>query len=206
MPQTEAVNLLCFDGWICGFGTPSGHRFVAGVWAQSPFGSFADVMWQRPDGRRVLLAPNKAVRDFVARTYRFDDAVVTPVFFSHVGPTWTVRAEPVSLSITPGRRDVVGVLLASIPRPVRRSRHFAALADFPASRILPGVRTRGVSPGGNRQWYCAQDHRPLVRGRAWLGADSLGDAQAIDPPVTFGFSSAPSRPAWVRVRTYLEGP
>lgn len=193
-----------FDGWICGFGTPSGHRFVTGVWARSPFGTFADVMWEQPDGTRVLLAPNERVRDFVASTYRFDETVVTPVFFSHVGQTWTVRADPVSLSITPGGRDLVGRLLAVVPSPLRRSRAFATIADLPASRIMPGVHTRGIAPGGNHQWYCAQDHRPLARGRAWLHADSLGDAQPIDPPVTFGFSSAPSKPAWVRVVTYIE--
>ncbi|MEO6714490.1 MAG: hypothetical protein ABIM89_13800, partial [Mycobacteriales bacterium] len=187
-----------------GFGTASGHRFVAGVWARSPFGPFADIMWEQPDGRRVLIAPNDQIRDFVASTYRFDDTIVTPVYFSHVGATWTVRAEPVSLSLTPGRPDLVGWLLAAVPRPIRRSRLFAQAADWPAKRVLPGVRTAGVAPGGNRQWYCAQDHRPLVRGAAWLHADPLGAAQPIDPPVTFGFSSTPSRPAWVRVVTYLE--
>ena len=195
---------LRFDGWICGFGTPSGHRFVTGVWAHSPFGTFADVMWERPDGRRVLLAPTAKIRDFVASTYRFDETVLTPVQFGHVGATWTVRAAPVSLSVTPGRRGLIGGLLAVVPGPVRRSRLCATVAEVPASKLLPGVHTRGTSPGGNKQWYCAQDHRPLARGHAWLYADSLGAAQAIDPPVTFGFSSAPSQPTWVRVVTYIE--
>ena len=198
------MKTLRFDGWICGFGTPSGHRFVTGVWARSPFGTFADIMWEQPDGTRVLLAPTEQTRDFVAATYRFDQTVVTPVYFNQVGETWTVRADPISLSITPGRRDVIGGLLSLVPGPLRKARAWAALADYPASRILPGVRTRGIAPGGNRQWYCAQDHRPLSRGRAWLHADSLGAAQPIDPPVTFGFSSAPSAPAWVRVVTYVE--
>lgn len=198
------MNVLRFDGWICGFGTPSRHRFVAGVWARSPFGAFADVMWEDPDGQRVLLAPTERIRDFVAGTYRFDDTVVTPVFFSRVGATWTVRAEPVSLSITPGKRDGIGRVLAAVPIPLRRSRAFATLTDIPAGRLLPGVRTKGTAPGGNRQWYCAQDHRPLAHGAAWLNAESLGVARAIEPQVTFGFSGAPRRPAWVRMVTYLE--
>lgn len=196
--------MLRFDGWVCGFGTPSRHRFVAGVWARSPFGAFADVMWEQPDGRRVLLAPTARIRDLVAGSYRFDETVVTPVYFSRVGMTWTVRADPVSLSLTPGPRDAVGRVLAAVPGPLRRSRTFAALTDVPARRILPGVRTKGTAPGGGRQWYCAQDHRPLVNGAAWLQAESLGAARPISPPVTFGFSSAPGRPAWVRLVTYLE--
>jgi hypothetical protein len=198
------MNLLRFDGWICGFGTSSRHRFVVGVWVRSPFGAFADVMWEDPDGRRVLLAPTEPIRDFIAGTYRFDSTAITPVFFSRVDATWTVRAEPVSLSITPGKRDGIGRALGVVPSPLRRSRFFAGITDFPARRLLPGVRTKGTAPGGNRQWYSAQDHRPLEHGAAWLNAESLGVARAIDPQVTFGFSGAPRRPAWVRVVTYLE--
>jgi hypothetical protein len=152
----------------------------------------------------VLLAPTERIRDFVAGTYRFDETVVTPVFFSRAGPTWTVRAEPVSLSITPGKRDGIGHALAVVPIPLRRARAFASLTDFPARRLLPGVRTKGTAPGGQQQWYCAQDHRPLAHGAAWLNAESLGAARAIEPRVTFGFSGAPRRPAWVRMVTYVE--
>jgi hypothetical protein len=33
-----------FDGHIAGIGTASGLRAVVGIWQQSPFGPFADVM------------------------------------------------------------------------------------------------------------------------------------------------------------------
>ncbi|MGW5372453.1 hypothetical protein ACWES4_30080, partial [Streptomyces sp. NPDC004011] len=48
---------LRFDGWIAGAGTSSGTRLVLGHWLRSPFGPFSDVMLERADGHRLLLAP-----------------------------------------------------------------------------------------------------------------------------------------------------
>ncbi len=63
---------LVFSGHIAGFGTAAGVRLVIGRWAESPFGSFADVMVQTADDERVLLAPSAQVADFVSSTYHFD--------------------------------------------------------------------------------------------------------------------------------------
>jgi hypothetical protein len=54
-----------YQGRIAGVGTTSGVRLVVGNWAHTPLGSFADVMVERPDGHRVLLAPSAAVRDVI---------------------------------------------------------------------------------------------------------------------------------------------
>ena len=62
-----------FSGQIAGMGSEEGTRVVIGRWADSPFGSFADVMIERPDGHRVLLAPTTQVATFVAQTYTFDE-------------------------------------------------------------------------------------------------------------------------------------
>ena len=66
------ASVLRFHGRIAGWGTASGTRVVVGRWDASPFGAFADVMVERPDGERVLLAPSRDVADLVAATYRFD--------------------------------------------------------------------------------------------------------------------------------------
>lgn len=68
-----------FDGCIAGIGTVSGLRAVVGHWPRSPFGPFSDVMVERPDGHRVLLAPSAEVAEFVGSTYRFDEVRVVPV-------------------------------------------------------------------------------------------------------------------------------
>ena len=63
---------LVFTGSIAGLGPAAGVRLVVGVWAESPFGAFADVMVQTRDDHRILLAPNSRVADFIASTYAFD--------------------------------------------------------------------------------------------------------------------------------------
>ena len=70
---------LLFRGRIAGWGTTSGTRVVVGRWDVSPFGAFADVMVERPDGERVLLAPTAEVAALVASTYTFDRVEVVPV-------------------------------------------------------------------------------------------------------------------------------
>src|SRR5918998_867562 len=72
-------RLARFDGEIAGFGTATGHRVVVGRWTGSPFGPFADVMHEAPDGTRTLLAPGDEIAGYVAATYRFDRVVVVPV-------------------------------------------------------------------------------------------------------------------------------
>ncbi len=67
-----------FDGFIAGLGTAAGLRVVLGHWPRSPFGAFSDVMVERPDGHRMLLAP-PAVAGFVASTYTFDEVCHVPV-------------------------------------------------------------------------------------------------------------------------------
>jgi hypothetical protein len=68
-----------FDGYIAGIGTAMGLRVVVGRWPRSPFGPFTDVMVERPDGHRILIAPTHAIAEFVAQTYFFDDVLVVPV-------------------------------------------------------------------------------------------------------------------------------
>ncbi len=47
-----------FEGYIAGLGSTSGTRLVVGCWERSPLGAFADLMIERPDGHRLLIAPS----------------------------------------------------------------------------------------------------------------------------------------------------
>ena len=114
---------LRFDGWIAGVGTGSGTRVVVGHWVRSPYGAFSDVMVQRPDGHRILLAPRPEVADLVASTCIFDEVTLTDVIVTHDASTWTVTAGPLALRFHPGRRSALGLLLRAVhhrwpvPRP-----------------------------------------------------------------------------------------
>ncbi|UQU61234.1 hypothetical protein COUCH_19390 [Couchioplanes caeruleus] len=197
---------LRFDGTIAGIGTRSGVRVVVGTWPRSPFGLVADVMIERPDGHRLLVAPTPELARFVADTYAFDDVRIAPVTVTDAGDRWTaVAAGPLELRFRVGRRGWLGVLLRAVPAPLARRPAWCAAVDLPARLVLPGVRTRGSAGGGRREWYGAQDVHPIVEAAARLDGHDLGPLAPVDPPVRFGFGSTPRRPVLVRVTTTVAG-
>lgn len=194
-----------FEGRIIGIGSSSGVRLVIGQWDRSPLGSFADVMVQVPSGQRVLLAPTQAVAEFVCDTYVFDDVQVMPVVAEWtpepIGGTCSVRCSSLDLVVRVGGRTPLGRLLGLLPAPLATAPAFARAVDPIARRVLPGVRTAGVARLGRREFYGARDVRSMtgIQGR-YAGAD-LGTLADVWPPVTFGFSSVPRRPAMTTVVT-----
>ncbi|MFE5187996.1 hypothetical protein [Streptomyces sp. NPDC056628] len=195
---------LRFDGWIAGLGTTSGVRVVVGHWPASPFGPFSDVMLERADGERLLLAPTPETADFIGSTYTFDTVRIVPVDVTVAGRVWTVTAGPLRLRFATGRRTVLGLLLRAVPAPLARRPVWSALTDRPARLLMPGVRTRGSAGGGRREWYGARDLRPVTSLSATFEARDLGASAPVEPPVRFGFGSVPRRPAVTRVTTTVE--
>ena len=197
-------SVVVFDGAIAGIGTASGTRLVIGMWPSSPLGSIADVMVERPDGRRLLLAPSAEVADFVAATYRFDEIQLVPVIYRRSGRAWTVTAGPLHVELSIAGRGPLGLLLRAVPRRLAVARWWGSLLDPIARVVMPGVRTRGTAGGGRREWYAALDlHRIRSAAVSWDGRD-LGRLTDVTPPVRFGFGSTPARPSLVRVRTTID--
>lgn len=192
---------LRFDGWIAGLGTSSGTRVVVGHWPRSPFGSFSDVMLERADGERLLLAPTPETADFVSGTYVFDTVRVVPVQVGVDDGTWTVTAGPLVLRFSTGRRGALGFLLRAVPGALAGRPAWSALTDLPARVLMPGVRTRGSAGAGRREWYGAQDLWPIRAASAAFEGRDLGGLAPVDPPVRFGFGSVPRSPALTRVTT-----
>src|SRR5690554_2337674 len=124
---THPTRAWRFTGRIAGWGTASGWRFVLGAWWQSPLDTFADVMVERPDGERVLLAPTAEVAEFVAATYHFDTTVLVPVTVTlpdgqplagtatTTGQTWQLDAGPLAARLRVGPRPPLGQLLRTMP-------------------------------------------------------------------------------------------
>lgn len=189
-----------FQGSICGVGTASGVRLVVGRWEVSPFGSFADVMVERADGSRLLLAPTQEVGDYVAGIYGFDEVRVVPVETTLSPDRLHVAAGPLVADVVLGRRTRWGHLLRLVPRPLARSPHWAALVDPIAARLVDGVRTRGRTPGGEER-YAATDWHAVTSVRATWDGEDLGALSPVDPPVRFGFGSTPREPSIVEVVT-----
>ena len=193
-----------FDGWIAGVGSAGGLRVVVGHWLRSPLGAFSDVMVERADGHRILIAPAPDVADYVAATYRFDEVCLAPVDVSVDGAWWRVAAGPLDLRFAVGGRPPLGVALRAVPRPLATSPGWLRAADLVARRVLPGVRTVGTAGGGRRERYAALDLRRIVAAAVrWEGEDQ-GALARVEPPVRFGFGSTPADPSVVRIVTLVE--
>jgi hypothetical protein len=199
------MAVITFDGHIMGASFASGDRIVAGRWSRSPFGAFADVMWCRPDGRRVLLAPDERVRDFVAGHYAFDELAIDDVRVERAGDgAIEATAGPVRLVLRARPPGPASTLLTMRPRRLRTWRPWISLEDLalrpfvqPLFAAAAGVRTTGVTFAGAREWYAIHDLREADAEASIDGVD-LG-APAACEPAGFGFSEFPSQPAIVRV-------
>ncbi|MCM0638038.1 hypothetical protein [Cellulomonas wangsupingiae] len=199
---------VVLDGHIAGAGSQEGTRLVVGRWHRSPVGRFADVMVERPDGTRVLLAPRDDVVGLVTRLYTFDDVRVVEVAVvpDPAARAWTVTAGPLRARLVLGRRTATGRLLGLVPRAVVGARATGGLVDAVARTAVRGVRTRGRGRDGSLEVYAARDQHALVALDAqWDGRD-LGGLRPVEPPVRFGFSSVPARPSVTALRVTIEAP
>ncbi|GIF39023.1 hypothetical protein [Actinoplanes xinjiangensis] len=194
---------LRFDGWIAGLGTTGGTRLVVGHWPGSPFGPVTDVMVEQPGGHRLLLAETAELARFVARTYTFDEVRVVPITVDRSPAAWTVTAGPLHLRFTTGGRGVLGRLLHAVPAALARHLLWVRLIDPPA-RLLRGVRTYGSAGNGRREWYAVRDLHHVTTATAVFDGTDLGRLAPVDPPVRFGFGSAPRSPSLVRITTTVE--
>lgn len=198
-----APTVLRFHGRIAGFGTGSGVRIVVGMWPRSPLGSFADVMVERPDGHRILLAPSQAVADFVATTYTFDEVRIVPVSYHKRGREVTVNAGPLDVWLTVGDISPLGRLLRLVPKRLATRPAWLRLIDPVARVLVAGARTAGSAGQGRREYYGVTSARAIGGLTAHWDGDDLGGLERLHPPVTFGFGSAPASPHIVEVTTTI---
>lgn len=172
---------------------------MVGTWRTSPVGPLDDLMWARPDGRRVLVASTEEGAGYVSSVYGFDDVVVGPLKVTLDGRFLHLQAAGLRLEVhlTGGR--AVGL-------PWARPAWFTRRVEGPIARRLLGVNTYGVSPSGVHEWYRAVSLRRLVAGWASLDGADLGPLRPIDPAAGFGFSEPPRFPSMVGVEPLLERP
>jgi hypothetical protein len=156
-------------------------------------------MWARPDGERVLLVDGEVGARFITGVYAFDRVEVVPVVGSVGDRSVELTAGPVALSLSagPGWR---------LPLGRWRPPWLTRWVEGPVAALAMGVRTYGVSPTGVREWYRADEYRPLVAGAASVEGVSCGALVPFGRPAGFGFSEPPRRPAMVKVRPRLHDP
>lgn len=194
-----------FKGHIAGLGSTSGLRAVVGIWHESPFGAFADVMVQEPTGHRTLLAPNREVADFIAGTYSFDSVDVVDVAASLTAEALTVDAGPLAVRAGLGKRPLLGWGLRAVPRPLAVQPRWLRLVGPLAGLLSPGARTSGTAGSGRVEYYGVTDLRRITTGTLQFSGRDAGTLAAVRPPVTFGFSSVPPQPSLATVQTTIVG-
>jgi len=174
---------------------------VIGTWRASPIGPLDDLMWARPDGRRILVAATDEGAGYVSGVYTFDHVVVGPLDVRLDGRRIDLRADVDGLGLALHLR--AGRAIA-VPWP--RPAWFTRWIEGPIARRVFGVRTYGVSPTGVEEWYRAVSYRRLLDGSASIDGRDLGPLGDIDPPIGFGFSEPPRRPTMVGVHPLLRRP
>lgn len=200
------MTRVAFTGHIAGFGSGAGVRFVVGVWQDSPFGSFADVMVQTADDARLLLAPSAEVAEFISATYSFDDIQIVPVTARLQPDQLSVTAADLELSVGLGGPAPVDRLLRWVPGFLATAPWWLRVIDPIASRVVPGVHTAGSAGNGRREFYGVRRSRRITGLSGQFRGTSLGGLAALSPPVAFGFSSAPPAPQLVSVTTTIDLP
>ncbi len=158
-----------------------------------------DVMWARPDGERVLVAGRPDVADLVSGIYHFDRVEILALTVTFDGRNLELEAGGVALTMRGGAGW-------RLPFAGARPPWFTRWVEGWIARPLLGVRTYGVSPTGVRQWYRAEEYRPVTEARASLDGVDLGPHGPFIVPVRFGFSGPPRRPSMVRLRSLLIDP
>lgn len=181
-------------GTISSAGFAGGHRFVIGCWAESPIGSFGDVMWIRPNGHRVLIVAGDEAAQFVTSIYGFDETLVTDLVVTSDGRTTNAATDSL-------RIELVGGPARQLPS--RRPLGFTRFVERPIARALMGVNTYGTSPLGVREWYQATAWRWVRSGSASLDGASLGVPGTFTRGANVGFSDPPRRPSIVSVKVAI---
>ncbi|QIV85416.1 hypothetical protein EXE63_19615 [Mycolicibacterium frederiksbergense] len=179
---------------------------VVGVWQSSPFGAFADVMVQTADDQRLLLAPTTEVAEFVSDTYAFDDVRVGAVTAELAADRLTVTAADLDVTVELGGPARFDRLLRLVPGPLASAPWWLRVINPVAGLLAPGVHTAGTAGGGRREYYGVRRSRRIAALSGRFGEVPLGRLADLDPPVRFGFSSAPTDPQLVAVTTTIDMP
>ncbi|PVZ93649.1 hypothetical protein DDQ50_14725 [Amnibacterium flavum] len=203
MARRGGDRVLRFRGRIAGTGTTSGVRVVVGLWEDSPYGAFADVMAELESGHRILFAPTPETAELISSVYSFDEVVVSPVSLRRSGRTLRVETDRIRLELGIGRVSALGILLRMVPRPVATSWRWAAVVDPIARVLVRGARTAGSAGGGRREYYGVSDARRILSVTGALDGVPLGAMADLSPAVRFGFASTPPSPTLVDVTTTI---
>ena len=184
-----------FEGRITATGFSSGHRIVIGDWLESHLGGFANVMWAKPDGTRVLLSPSSEHAEYVSEIYNFEEVSIVDIEVQRLKREVKVKAGDLSVRISWG---------IPLPLPFWRPLWFIATVESFFGRIIFGTKTHGRTKNERREWYAVKSISRVLSADAYFGGEDLGEKTRFETTACFGFSEPPSVPSSVTLKAYIE--
>ena len=187
-------SLDIFQGRITSSGFQTGDRIVVGAWNSSPFGTFTDIMWAKPDGTRVLIAPTQEIADYVTAMYSFDEVILEDIVSREEGRSLSIKCKSMDLQFSWKKGFAI---------PFKRSLLFISTVELFFARLIFSTRTYGLTRNNRKEWYAIDRVSNLSEATATILGEDAGVMTPMHPPCKFGFSEAPKKPASCEVRTHI---
>ncbi len=183
-----------FKGRVISSGFQTGDMVVIGDWRESPHGAFTNLMWAKPDGTRVLIAPSEELGDFVSSLYSFEKVIVSPMEIERTEKSIEVKCDLGRIYMQWGM---------TIPLPFSRPRWFIANIEAPFARLFFGTKTHGTTRNGRKEWYHVRGLSRMKSVELELDGRSTKQMTGMAPSACFGFSNPPRMPLSVRVDSLI---
>jgi hypothetical protein len=179
-----------FEGRISASAFSSGERIVVGDWKNSPLGEFTNIMWARPDGRRILISPSSKYANYVSKIYSFEEVIITPLKVKRNKNKIEIESENLLICLEWGR---------SFHIPFNRPRWFISTIEYFFANLFFGTKTYGKTNDNRKEWYMVKSISWIKKASAEYKQESFGDFSKLSDPIGFGFSDPPNKPSSVRV-------
>jgi hypothetical protein len=190
------MSMDIFEGRITSCGFISGDRLVIGYWKDSPFGSFSDIMWATSDGKKILIAPNQEIGDYISSMYEFDIVKIEEIKVEEDINQIKIDTKDISCHFEWGN----GISFLTKKRPL----WFVSSVEYLFGWLIFGTKTHGKTKNGKKEWYAVDRLSKLISAKAYINGDDLGEYTSFYPKANFGFSDPPKMPSSVLVRSHIE--
>jgi hypothetical protein len=190
------MNMDIFEGRITSCGFSSGDRIVIGTWINTPFGSFSDIMWAKPDGTKVLIAPNQKIANYISSLYDFDIIKIEELDIESDENMMKIETKDLNCHFEWSR----GVSFLIKKRPL----WFVASIEYFFGWLIFGTKTYGKTKNGKKEWYAVDRLSRLTLADVEFNGKNLGEQTKFHPKANFGFSDPPKMPCSALVRSHIE--
>ena len=191
----DRENLLIFEGEVFSSGFDSGDRIVIGNWKESPYGKFTDIMWAKPNGEKILIAPNKEISEFISNMYSFDKTIISEFEIEESANKIVVKNNEMICELKWNR---------GIKIPMIRPLWLISSIEYIFGLIIFKTKTHGITKNKKQEWYAVKKISKLEEIKIIINGENLGNMRNFEPKAGFGFSEPVKKPSVVSVKTHIQ--